>query len=82
MPEINPKNAQRWVNSYFDSPHTVHLGFGALGAVAMWTIGALDVAFSKPPMWVYLAAGAGVSGLTYAIDICASSLYQIIAADE
>jgi hypothetical protein len=78
MQNVNPKNAKRWVNSYFDSPHTVHIGFGLIGAVGMWTIGALDMAFGQPPIWVYPAAGAGVSAVTYGLDMCITTLINAI----
>lgn len=82
MPEVNPKNAERWVNSYFDSPYTAHLGFGALGAAGMWVVGALDIAFGQPPWWVYVASGAGVAGVTYAVDATVSSLARWLSSDE
>jgi hypothetical protein len=78
MQDVNPKNAERWINSYFDFPHTIHCGAGALGAVGMWVVGALDVAFSQPPTWVYVAAGAGVSAVTYAIDMGVTTLINAI----
>jgi len=78
MDDINPKNARRWVRSYFDSPHTVHLGAGALGAAAMWTVGALDIAFGQPPVWVYVAAGAGVSAVTYGVDAALTTLINAV----
>lgn len=76
MPDVNPKNARRWINSYFDSPYTVHLGFAALAAVAMWVLGQLDIAFGTPPVWIYVATGAGVGGVTWGLDVCLSSLYK------
>lgn len=78
MQNVNPKNTKRWINSYFDSPHTVHVGFGLIGAVGMWTIGALDVAFGQPPAWVYVAAGAGVSAVTYAVDAGVTTIINAI----
>lgn len=82
MPELNPKNAERWITSYFDSPHTVHIGAGALGAALTWVVGSMELAFSQPPMWVSAAMGVGVSAVTYGLDICATTLYEWYSRDE
>lgn len=81
MPDVNPRNAERWVQSYFDSPHTVHLSFGALAAVVMWIVGALEMAFSQPPTWVYVASALAVSGLTYTVDMSVTTLYDRYVSD-
>lgn len=81
MPDLTPETAERWVQSYFDSPHTVHLSLGAAAAVGMWVVGALQVAFSQPPTWVYVGSALAVSGITYGIDVAATSLYAWYARD-
>jgi len=76
MPVLNEKNAKRLINSYFDNPHTVHIGVGALGVVAFWIVGQLDLAFAAPPKWIFALVFIGVGGLSYGVDICVTSLIE------
>lgn len=76
MKRVNPKNTRRWINSYFDSPHTIHLSIGAAVAVGMWIVGALDVGFGAPPQWVFVATFFAAGGLSYTVDATLTTLYE------